>query len=64
MKRFCAFLTAASILVVCFGFYRGWFSVASNQAATSNKVGVTLSVDPDQVKRDADTVKTKVRLAD
>jgi hypothetical protein len=63
MKKFASLLAVASIVLV-FGFYRGWFILSGGQEASGHKVDVTLTVDPDQVKRDADTVKTKVRLTD
>lgn len=51
------------VLVVCvvgFGFYRGWFSLSrSSPDAESNKVDINLTVDPDKVKADAETVKEK-----
>ena len=39
-------------LVVGFGFYRGWFSVAENRDALTDKVNVNLQVDQTKIKRD------------
>lgn len=49
------------VLVLCMvvvGFYRGWFSLSLHDGgAESNKV--TLTVDPDKVKDDAEKVEDK-----
>lgn len=63
MKKFASLLAIASSVLVC-GFYRGRFILSGDQEAPGHKVDITLIVDPDQVKRDADTVKTKARLID
>lgn len=51
------------VLVFCaigFGFYRGWFALSRTSPETgSNKVNINLTVDPDQVQADAETVKEK-----
>ena len=51
------------VLVLCvvgFGFYSGWFALSSSSPdAESNKVDINLTVDPDKVKEDAETVKEK-----
>jgi hypothetical protein len=41
------------------GFYRGWFSVASDSAKA--KSNITFSVDKDKVQKDEETVVEKVR---
>lgn len=47
-----------AILVICVGFYRGWFAFSTPAAGTgSNKVNVELTVDPDKVKSDVEMVK-------
>jgi hypothetical protein len=43
-----------TIVVGGLGFYRGWFVLSSGRHSGSNKVDVNLSVDPDQVKADAE----------
>ena len=48
-----------AVIVVGLGFYRGWFTVSGNREAVSHKVDVNLTVDPDKVKEDAQTVKDK-----
>ena len=59
MKRG-AVLTVLAIVIVALGFYRGWFALSSPASdAGSNKVKVSLTVDPDKVKQDAETVKEK-----
>jgi len=59
MKRFCSLLTLLAVIVVSVGFYRGWFSVSGSREPVSHKVDVNLTVDPDKVKEDAETVKAK-----
>ena len=42
------------------GFYRGWFVLSSHSRDTgSHKVDVNLTVDPDKMKEDAESVKDK-----
>jgi len=48
------------LLIVGFGFYRGWFALSSSNADKgSSKVNVNLTVDRDKIEKDAQTVKTK-----
>lgn len=61
MKRFCSLLTLLTVIVVSVGFYRGWFSVSGSREAVSHKVDVNLTVDPDKVREDAETVKDKAQ---
>ena len=60
MKRFRSLLIALAVIVVSVGFYRGWFTLSGGREAVSHKVDVNLTVDPDKVQADADTVKHKV----
>ena len=59
MKRFCSLLIVLAIGVAGIGYYRGWFTVSGSREAVSHKVDVNLTVDPDKVKADAQTVKDK-----
>ena len=59
MKRFCSLLIVLAIGVAGIGFYRGWFTVSESREAVSHKVDVHVTVDPDKVKADAQTVKDK-----
>ena len=60
MKKRGAVLTVLAIVIVALGFYRGWFALSRPASdAGSNKVKVSLTVDPDKVKQDAETVKEK-----
>ena len=59
MKRFCSLLIVLVIGVAGLGFYRGWFTVSESREAVSHKVDVHVTVDPDKVKADAQTVKDK-----
>ena len=46
----------------CFGFYRGWFSLSTQNAADrGGKVDVNLSVDGDKLESDTNVVKEKLR---
>jgi len=50
------------LCVVGFGFYRGWFSLSRSNPDTgsnSNKVNISLTVDPDKMKADTAMVKEK-----
>ena len=49
-----------ALCVAVVGFYRGWFSLSSHgRDAGSNKINVSLTVDPDKVKEDAEKAKDK-----
>ncbi len=61
MKKFCRVLVAIAIIGVGIGFYRGWFVVSSHRETESNKVDVNLTMDPDKVQADAESVKTKAQ---
>jgi hypothetical protein len=53
-------LFAITILIVGFGFYRGWFTLS--RPATdpgSNKVNINLAANPDKMKQDAKIVTDK-----
>jgi hypothetical protein len=48
------------LCVVGFGFYRDWFSLSrTNHDTGSNKVNISLTVDPDKMKADTEMVKDK-----
>lgn len=53
MKRFVAVLILIAVLGIGFGFYRGWFVLASERHSESGKVDVNLTVDPEKMKSDA-----------
>ena len=60
MKKLFVVLTVFALLVIGLGFYRGWFGLSSPSSDVgSNKVNINLTLDPDQVKADAETVKEK-----
>ena len=53
-------LLVLALCITVLGFYRGWFSLSSyGRDAESNKVNVSLTVDPDKMKDDAGKVKDK-----
>ena len=55
-------LILLAVCVIGFGFYRGWFVLASRDAGDdSNQVEVQLTVDPDKARDDAKTVEAKAR---
>lgn len=60
MKKVLGVLIVLAIVVVGFGFYRGWFALSSpSSAAGSNEVNVNLATDTGKIKEDAETVKDK-----
>ena len=62
MKRLRAVLIAMTILVVCLGFYRGWFAFSPSAPDTgSKKVSITLDANPDKMKEDAKIVTARAR---
>jgi len=53
-------LLLLAFCVAVLGFYRGWFSLSSSgRDAETNKVNVSLTVDPDKMKDDAEKVEEK-----
>ena len=53
-------LLVLAVCVAVLGLYRGWFSISSHGRDTeSNKVNVSMTVDPDRMKEDAGRVKAK-----
>jgi len=57
-------LLVLALCVAVLGFYRGWFSLSSHGRDTdSNKVNVSLTMDPDKMKEDAEKVKDKATKA-
>ena len=53
-------LLVLALFVAVLGFFRGWFSLSSySRDAESNKVNISLTVDPDKMKDDAGKVKDK-----
>lgn len=60
MNKLFGILILVVISVVAVGFYRSWFTVTSPSTnAETHKVNVGVTVDPDKVKADAETVKEK-----
>ena len=61
MQRFWRVVIVMALCVIGLGFYRGWFVLSSHNRDTgSHKVDVNLTVDPDKMKQDGETVKEKV----
>lgn len=59
-RRIFAVLFVFLVGVVALGFYRGWFTVSRRGPdAGSSKVNVNLTMDPDKIEQDAETVKKK-----
>ena len=53
-------LIVVVLLVIGFGFYRGWFAMSSSNADKgSNKVNVNLTMDGDKMQEDATAVQNK-----
>ena len=60
MKTLMKVLVVLALCAAVVGFYRGWFSLSSRgRDAESNKVSVSLTVDPDKMKEDAEKVEEK-----
>jgi len=60
MNRLFMVLMVLALLVVGFGFYRGWFALSSRSPdAGSNKVNINLTVDRDKMQEDAEAVQNK-----
>jgi hypothetical protein len=59
MNRIYSWLFVIAVLVIGLGFYRGWFTLWSGREAIGNKVNLNLTLDPDKMKQDVETVKTK-----
>ncbi|WP_037229955.1 hypothetical protein [Rhodopirellula baltica] len=60
--RIFAVLLLLLVLIGGIGFYRGWFSMSSDQDdPESRKSNVNLTVDRDKMDADADAVKVKVQ---
>jgi len=58
-------LVVLTLCVVAFGFYRGWFVLSSPSSGTgSNQVNVNLTVDPDKVKADAESLNQEATGSD
>jgi len=58
MKGFLVLLVLLALGIVGFGFYRGWFSMATEN--TDHKPKVSFSMDQDKIKEDEEKVKDKV----
>ena len=60
MNRLFAVLIVLVLLVVGFGFYRGWFALTSRSTdGGSNKVNINLTVDGDKMQEDVRSVQDK-----
>ena len=60
MNKFFLMLVLLLICVAGIGFYRGWFSMSTqNDEPDGHTVDVKLTVDTDKVKADVTTVKEK-----
>lgn len=60
MKKLILVVLVLLLCVVGFGFYRGWFSLSSSSPDTgSEKVNISLTVDPVKMKADTKMSKEK-----
>lgn len=60
MKTLMKMLFVLAICIAVLGFYRGWFSLSSSgRGAEDNRINVTLTVDPDKMKENAEKVEEK-----
>lgn len=61
MKRLISFVFVLALIVTGVGFYRGWFTVASESDSRNHKVDVHLTVDTQKVKEDSKVLKVKAK---
>ena len=61
MNRFISVVLILIILVVCVGFFRGWFSMTTNNEPLTEKLDVHFQVDRDKMKQDANAVEEKTK---
>ena len=61
MNRFISVVLILIILVVCVGFFRGWFSMTTNNEPLTEKLDVLFQVDRDKLKQDANAVEEKTK---
>ena len=59
MNRFISVVLILIILVACVGFFRGWFSMTTNNEPLTEKLDVHFQVDRDKMKQDANAVEEK-----
>jgi hypothetical protein len=57
MRGLLAGIVLLGVIVVAFGFYRGWFHLSTENA--DQKSNVTFSVDRDKVNKDEEKLKDK-----
>lgn len=57
MRRIRSWPIVLLLIIVIVGFSRGWFTLSGSREAVGRKVDVHLTVDPDKVNQDAETVK-------
>src|ERR1700683_3879683 len=55
-------LVLAATVIVCLGFYQGWFHLGSEN--TEGKSNVTLSVDTDKLRKDKNTALADIQGAE
>ena len=61
MNRFISVVLILIILVACVGFFRGWFSMTTNNEPLTEKLDVHFQVDRDKMKQDANAVEEKTK---
>ncbi len=61
MKRGYSWSIVLLLIIVVVGFSRSWFTLSGSREAVGRKLDVHLTVDPDKVNQDAQTVKEKAK---
>ncbi len=61
MKKTLLVLSVFLAVVICIGFFRGWFSLTTTRETLSNTVDVNLKLDADKMKQDATAVEEKTK---
>ncbi len=61
MRIVISWLVLLAVVLIVVGFYRGWFGMSSDRDTQTNQVDVNLSIDPDKMSDDAETVKGQAK---
>ena len=61
MNRLFSFVLFLVVIVLCVGFFRGWFSLSANNEMLGNKLDVNFKVDRDKMQEDAKAIQAKTK---
>lgn len=60
MAKLFRVLAVLAVMIIGFGFYRGWFAVTGDNETEDHHIDVKLSVDTEKFEHDADAVAESV----